>query len=296
MTRIAFFDTETTGLEDAGPHEMWEFGMVLRRDDDPTTDTEYAWQWVVDLTHADPKALEINGYHTRNQALRAGMAPGQGVAVTDAARWLIPNPVERSEAGELFVAPLTTLQIAWTIGELLDGAHVAAANVDFDVRFTKKFLQAHRIKARWDYHHVEIQSYAAGRRGLRPPWKFATLLDLYGVPLPEGAAHTALGDARGVRDLWDACLAEVLQAQDDFNRDPKALAWARGHVQRKLDRVRGFQQVAQDRGDEDVMRRWRGVGNFLQREFIGGVGCVVAAFDERSPEFAKQLDRARRPG
>lgn len=202
--KLCFLDTETTGLDAAGPHEMWEFGAVVRADDDPGTDTEYLWQWAVDTTHADPKALEINGYFERNQALLAGMRPGQGLALTEAAGLLDTSPLIRS-GGELWVPPSTTTEIARAIAGLLNDAYIAAANVDFDAHFLKKLLRIHGFPATWDYHHIEIQSYAAGRLGLKPPWKFATLLQQFGVPLPAGAAHTALGDGRGVRDLWDAC-------------------------------------------------------------------------------------------
>ena len=66
-----------------------------------------------------------------------------------------------------------------------------------------------------------------------------------------------------------------------FDDDPEALAWARERVQREIDRMVDFQRQATEK-DKDPSQ-WRMFENLLRRSFIGGTGCVIAAFDERRP-------------
>ncbi|GAA1790397.1 hypothetical protein GCM10009795_040110 [Nocardioides hankookensis] len=56
--RLAFLDTETTGL-DRVRHQVWEVAYAI--DDGPIV----TLQLPHDLDHADPAALEINGYADR---------------------------------------------------------------------------------------------------------------------------------------------------------------------------------------------------------------------------------------
>ena len=72
---------------------------------------------------------------------------------------------------------------------------------------------------------------------------------------------------------------------EKFGRDPEALAWARGLVQRRVDKYRKFSTEARDRGNEELAGQWRKFANLLQMEFIGGTGCTIAPFDERRPQL-----------
>jgi len=62
--------------------------------------------------------------------------------------------------------------------------------------------------------------------------------------------------------------------------DQEAVDWARAAVQREIDQLRQWQE--QDSADAD---QWRKFANLLEMKFIGGEGCVIAAFDERRPTF-----------
>lgn len=57
-TRLAFVDTETTGLDPAR-HEVWEIAVAL--DDGPI----HTWQLPHSIATADPDALAIGGYARR---------------------------------------------------------------------------------------------------------------------------------------------------------------------------------------------------------------------------------------
>lgn len=78
----------------------------------------------------------------------------------------------------------------------------------------------------------------------------------------------------------------------DYDRDPGALAWARAKIQRDIDRFRKFEAEARGRQDEALASQWRKFANFLQMDFIGGEGCVIAAFDERRPSLPPQAGPA----
>lgn len=74
-----------------------------------------------------------------------------------------------------------------------------------------------------------------------------------------------------------------------YDADPDAVAWARGHVQREIDRAERFQATSQatSQGDAEF---WRKYAWLLRHTFIGGEGCVIAAFDWRRPTFALALN------
>ena len=74
-----------------------------------------------------------------------------------------------------------------------------------------------------------------------------------------------------------------------FDRDPEALEWARGHVQALVDKMHRLQQAA-ERATPPPRRQWRKIADILQRELIGGEGCVITAFDWRKPDIVKALD------
>jgi DNA polymerase III epsilon subunit-like protein len=180
---IAITDLETTGT-DPSRHHVWEIAVVLRTD---TGDTEYCWQIRPDLSMADPMALKISGYY-----LRGGF---EDAPVGDVRRTVHPD-MGLSEAP-------TVQEFAAELAWLLNGSVLAAANVAFDAAFLDRFLRANGQAPAWDYHLLEIESYAAGALGMEPPWKLDKLATELGVSLPE-ERHTALADARLARDVYDA--------------------------------------------------------------------------------------------
>lgn len=77
-------------------------------------------------------------------------------------------------------------------------------------------------------------------------------------------------------------------AETRFDRNPDALAWARGHVERVAAKYEAFEAQARERGDEEQALQWHKYVSLLHREFIGGSGCVITAFDERCPSLPVQ--------
>ncbi len=199
MTTLAIVDLETTGT-DPTRHHLWEIGLIVRTlGGDPATtadtwtDAEYCWQVRPDLTTADPMALKISRYYSRfREAVRAGSA--HVAAHPDLPADSNPGEVRRY---------VSAAQVACEVAHLLDGAVLANANVGFDAAFLATFLRANGQAPAWDYHLLEVESYAAGAIGMPPPWKLDTLATVLGVKLPTGR-HSALADARLARDVYDA--------------------------------------------------------------------------------------------
>lgn len=80
-----------------------------------------------------------------------------------------------------------------------------------------------------------------------------------------------------------------------YDYDPEALAWARTKVQDEINRCRRFAEQADAAHNTEQFEMWRRLANRMQRQFIGGEGCVMGYFDERLPALARAVDRSIPP-
>jgi hypothetical protein len=71
----------------------------------------------------------------------------------------------------------------------------------------QRFLREYGQCATNNYHLVDVETLAAGALRMPPKWDFDKLLAAFGLTYDEADRHTALGDARMVRDLYDAVMA-----------------------------------------------------------------------------------------
>lgn len=189
---LAFVDTETVGL-DPFLHDAWEYAVILRRDG---VDTEHTFRIEPDLTNADPKALEINRYHER----------------TSAPDWQWDD--RRSAAERLY--------------GLLNGVVLIGSNPGFDAdMLANLFARYYAHPKPWHYRPIDVATLAVGAlygrasewtrkdcdaswygkvaKAVGWPWKSYDVSRHVEVDPPAKAvAHTALGDARWARDVWDA--------------------------------------------------------------------------------------------
>ncbi|WP_406325861.1 3'-5' exonuclease [Streptomyces sp. NBC_01617] len=201
---LAFIDTETTGL-DPDQHQVWEIAVIMRHPGQP--DWEAHWQIRPTELHlaqsAEPKALEIGRYHER---------------------MVIPNDYF---VGQIDAhgrpAGMSHKTLAYDLTKLLKGAVLVGSNPAFDAAFLRVLLES----APWHYRTVDIATMAVGHLYgqaytltkqqcdpafygradalLEGGWRSYELSRLMGIEPPSKAdAHTALGDARWARDVYDA--------------------------------------------------------------------------------------------
>jgi len=171
MSGLAFVDTETTGL-DPDRHEVWEVALIV-------DEREHVWQLPVDLGRADPVALRISGYHER-----------------------------RVDATQLVSLPT----YAEAFARLTRGRHLVGAVPSFDEERLRKLLRANGACPEWHYHLIDVEALAVGYlRGMASaytpplPWRSDDLsVECGAMPPSDDDRHTALGDARWAKRLYEA--------------------------------------------------------------------------------------------
>ncbi len=209
MSRLVFLDTETTGLLPYF-HEVWEIAILERKtiqhDAQPAqvVDTEHLFHVRPDLSKADPTGLRVSRFYERTKALDA-----------------YPRDSFRMEGGNL-----RTLipgkgwdcasEVAAKVARLLDGAHIVGAVPSFDAAFLSRFLYRHGQAATWHYHLIDVEALAVGyfaAAGAAPalPWSSDVLAVDLGVTVQDDARHTALGDARWARDIYDRVMGSAVR-------------------------------------------------------------------------------------
>jgi len=202
MTPLVFLDTETTGVHPA--RQVWEVGMI-RRDD--AGEREIGFFVDVDLAEADPFGLSVGRFYERHPYGRylSGRSPDPFVEITHDGEFLRPRDAAHEVA-------------TWT-----HGAHVIGAVPSFDTVSLDALLREHQLIGAWHYHLVDVENlavgYLAGQRkaglaqrdeagDLAPPWDSRQLAAALGVVQPEQDKHTALGDARWAKALFDTVLGD----------------------------------------------------------------------------------------
>lgn len=194
MTVYAFTDAETTGL-DHEHHEVWELAVILQGHPRPWLNGEWCWQLPVDVARLHPQAAHVNHFHTRY------LKPPSGMAAITAS----PADTGPLRAGEHVAGTFLAEQLA----VMFDSAQWIGVVPDFAVKFMAPWLRGRGQLADWPatpwhYQSVDMETAAGGKLGLAPPWDSDELFRLLGVDSPPEARHTALGDARTVRDLFHA--------------------------------------------------------------------------------------------
>lgn len=180
LTKLAFVDTETTGL-DKGIHRIWEIAIITEEDEHlfqiPLSVDEVRW--------ANPVAQSMTKFAERYQYPIDGYSFYNHDAV--ALRKAIWRDVYR----------------------LTQGRHIVGAVPNFDTERMEPEIKRVGFEPGWHYHLIDVEALAVGwlqGRGefdLELPWNSKELSRKVGVdPAEFQPSHTALTDARWARALY----------------------------------------------------------------------------------------------
>lgn len=176
---ICFIDTETIGLNPI-VDDVWDVGLIWCEPELVNNKTvkrrEYNWQFKVNLRYAEASALAVNKYtkNWKNEDYSKPAFADEFMRITENCLWVGINPT-------------------------------------FDIQRIERMLRENGACPLWHYRPVDITEYIAGMYGKQPPWKTSDLAKLVGVHRSEYSedAHTALGDCRYTRDMYNAAMVAV---------------------------------------------------------------------------------------
>ncbi|MFF0770919.1 hypothetical protein ACFYUK_18685 [Nonomuraea wenchangensis] len=216
--KYVYLDTESTHLDSEVGH-LWEAALIVRDlDFSDGGDLEFCWQVRPDLTTADPKSLQISRYYERSQVAHLPIGHGVQLSCDADQEGFFEGAVRENVTAE---------EIALQLAQHLDGATIVANNPRHDWDFLHDFLRAHgqafTAKHRMDDIRALLKGYVYGRLAAAGGDVDDAFLpaeavyvrrwlsgdsdvlawEIVGVTQEPETKHTALGDARCVRDVHD---------------------------------------------------------------------------------------------
>jgi DNA polymerase III epsilon subunit-like protein len=208
MADVCFIDTETTGL-DPDKHAIWEVALIT------PNGSEHVWQFPVDEIASDPFALNIGRYWDRR------WGTDNDVKYHDAVYNAHDRAARRKNFPDEGLAIQPTADWCRYFRDLTAGCHLAGAVVSFDEERLRRLLHKFGVLHRWHYHLIDVEALTAGylagcsvssRAAIKatgmpvphePPWNSDALSEALGVDPDDFDRHTALGDARWARAIYD---------------------------------------------------------------------------------------------
>lgn len=181
--KIVYLDCETTGLNPR-IHYPWEVATIT--EEPGKAPVEHVWMLPVDLSNADPRALEIGGFWERH-----------------------PQGTGAGASGD-------SAEVARELARILAGGMVIGSNPTFDKDMISPFLAQHGQPWAAHYRMVDVVTLGAGalygttyRSATTDdphalPFSTTQISKVFGINPNDYARHTALGDCRWVRDLYHA--------------------------------------------------------------------------------------------
>lgn len=183
---LVFMDTETTGL--SLDDDVWEFAGI-RRDPDGTETELHLF-----IEHAEHRCARLPEAFFKDHQARYDNdgAVSRGTAAGRIYQFLAPHP----EHGLV---------------------HIVGAVPNFDTERLALLLERHDRTWPAHYHLIDVENLAVGmlagraegsqdeddRRLLAPPWDSDELSRAIGIPPMGAERHTAMGDTRWARAIYD---------------------------------------------------------------------------------------------
>lgn len=205
MSRIAFVDTETTGL--SLDDEIWEFAAIVREEDGSETTCHM-------FIEHDPAKC--------NRLPRDFLADHRARFPQSSSPQWHDDVVPQEDAA---------MTIAALLGD--NKTHIVGCVPNFDTERLALLLRRFGMEPRWHYHLLDVENLAVGwlngvaaraideakmrgeepprldRSRTLPPWDSEAISRAVGVDPDRFERHTALGDVRWAAALFDAVTGET---------------------------------------------------------------------------------------
>ncbi|WP_345485991.1 hypothetical protein, partial [Planotetraspora phitsanulokensis] len=210
---------------------LWEAALIVRNPALPDMrDVESWWQVRPDLVTADPASVQVGNYYERSRLTGKPVGAAVELSCVDADDPQAPlahtnTSGKPARFGDLLLH-MDAFAVAAALARTLNGATIVANNPAFDRKHLDAFLRSHGQILTAHHRMIDVRAlaigYVIGRlrgRALADEFEPETApyvndwldgttdhLDwrALGVHQSIDDRHTALGDARLVRDVYDA--------------------------------------------------------------------------------------------
>lgn len=200
---LCFLDTETDGVHP--DRKAWEIACI-RRDPDGS-ETEWHGFVDIDLSTADPFGLRVGRFYDRHPLGRYLAGSRTTQAPDGTITYGAPGYNSADVTGQK--------EAAHQVARLTHGAHIVGAVPNFDTEVLAQLLRAQGLTPAWNYHLIDIENIAVGYLAatgnpIAPPWNSDALTTALAVdPGNPEERHTALGDTRWAKRVYDAVMASA---------------------------------------------------------------------------------------
>lgn len=205
---VAFVDTETTGL-DPERNPIWEIAVIIP--DGPDAG-EHVWQQRLPLLPS--KATHSVAFFVAGAGwlpvIDSGRVPRSSANVN---RWVLDNTRFADDYDhDTALRPDDSIE---RFARLVEGRHLVGAVPSFDEerlrRLYRRWVDPTATRFPWHYHLIDVEAMMVGFLLGDPegdwrlplPWKSDDLSAAIGITPPDKDRHTALGDARWAKAIYE---------------------------------------------------------------------------------------------